>query len=279
MTGFAFHVTKKKGRILAALLADGMERRGVPYRILEQGQQPTDKETLILYGVMPSNYDRFLKAARARRAIYLDNGWLSRPETPTYRFSWNSVQPFLSHLLKAPARLKALNYPAPIERVRPPNGSTALVCLQSPDYFHNLRLPFGRDEWLGFVQRNLTDKGYTVAVREKPRLPFPGRFGLEEQIDDAALVLSLNSATSLRAMERGVPAVCTAECTLTPIAPNEVRSPGQMHAPYRDHMAGVLERLASTEFTTDEMQSGAALDLILSVTPDRRRGIWYASGH
>jgi len=269
-----FHTQKPKARKLAETFRRGCLARGLDFRSTD-GTNPQNVDMGIFYGITRETYPTFRYYMAQGRALYLDNGWLSTPDKPTFRFSWNSVQPFLMDLPPETYRADSMGRLPPINHE--PAPASALLILQSRQYFDFLRLPYDRDTWQGATTRLLNRLGYTVSPREKPTKRAPASATLFESIERAEIVVSLNSAACLKALCYGVPAFCTLDCSLTPLAPVKIPRAGRAAPPNMEAVRDMRARLASQEITPGEMQSGAALDRILGVKPGYRRGYFYGT--
>lgn len=276
---FVVYVHKPKARAIATSLAIGAAQRGYRLRISEVGGVPRPDEIAIFYGVVPDTWKAFALARAEGRAVYLDNGFLNSDNCRTLRFAWNGVQAAPEALRAAPERALYLGAYAPVpDRKMPPEArGTALLCLQSPQYFDNVRAPH---TWAGFArsaEHMLMALGYRVVIRPKPRknekvLPLYRWFNM------AGIVVSANSSASVRAVSVGVPGFCLLPSTMSPLCPQTVPEVGTAHVPAREDVQAFIDRLASQEVTYPELETGAALDLIMGVADDNRKGISYDDG-
>lgn len=270
---FVFHVHKPKAQMLADMFAKGCRAQGYECRVT-QDARPYPGYTALFYGVVPETYSAYRYYVSEGSAVYLDNGWLSTSGYPTFRFCWNGVQPFLRDI--APVR-RYDYFPAlpPINRV--PQRDLALIILQSRDYFLNLRLGYSRDVWERATTRLLTFKGYRVESREKPTKKDPEAETFFDQMARAGVVVSLNSAATVKALRYGIPAYCTLDCTLSPYAPVKLPDVGMAAPPARADVDDMMKRLARYELTKEHFSSGEAVTRILEVRPEYRRGYVYGT--
>ena len=270
----AFYTHKPKSLRLAEDMQLGCTKANYDFKIMKAGSTPLPNTVGLFYGVVPETYATFRYYMAEGRAVYLDNGWFSTQGKPTFRFSWNSVQPHLQDLTPL-ANINAFPDLPPIERW--PQTNRALLILQSPQYFENLRLPYTRDQWQRSVTKVLKMKGYTVETREKPRNKNQGGPSFFEQIARAGIVVSLNSAACVKAIRYGIPAFCTLDCTMSPYAPVKLPQVGMAAPPSKQEAQHFLRRLASYEITREEMRAGQAINSILKINNQKRRGYWYGS--
>lgn len=269
---FTFHVNKPKAEMLADLFRRGAHKKGYVYNITKK-HTPLPDTVGIFYGVVPETYSAFRYYMAEGRAIYLDNGWLSTKEAPTYRFSWNSAQSFLEDMPTS----AQIEFPALPKIKRKPQKDLALLILQSRQYFDYLRLGYNRDTWQKVATKILQSKGYRVEVREKPSKKTPEAEGFFDQIARAGIVVSLNSAACLKALRYGIPSYCMLDCTLSPYAPIKLPQAGLAGAPREEEVFTLCQKLASYELPREGLTDGHAFDRFLSVPTDKRRGYWYSA--
>lgn len=269
---FAFHVHKPKAASLAEQFRRGCRATGYDCKITKD-HMPVKGHIGVFYGVVPETYACFRYYMSEARAIYLDNGWLSTKEYPTFRFSWNSAQAFLKDM--EVATLKRIFY-GPLPRLNyQPETDLALLVLQSRQYFENLRLPYSRDVWERATSRLLAHKGYRVITREKPTKKDPEAESFFDQISRAGIVVSLNSASCFTALRYRIPAFCTLDCTLSPYAPVRLPNIGRAAPPTKDEVQRLCATVGKYEFTRDMLTNGEAIQRFLAIHPEGRRGYWY----
>lgn len=277
MPKFAFVTHKPKAEVVAKAFQKGANALKMECRVTKKPMIRRD-EIAVFYGVVPSTFFAFLENRAAGSLIYLDNGWLSHPHNKTFRWAWNGVQADPQSLWPDPDHHQKLgNYlhPWSKRRLPEPDKPTALVCLQTPQYFENVGVPFSRDTWCKALWRHLRSEGYYVAVRPKPSKAVPETHPLETEIDAASLVVSLNSAVTVRALARGVPAVCSLPTSLGNLVPCIPPPPTKLEPPDQGRVLDTFQRLASADFTLDELASGDALHRMLSVPEHDRKGLSY----
>lgn len=270
---FAFYVNKPKAAKLAQQFSTGCRNKGFECILVSDGA-PKPGYTGIFYGVVDSTYSAFRYYKGEGRAVYLDNGWLSTREKPTFRFTWNAAQSFLYDMNPVEDLTKFHTLP-PISRK--PERDLALLILQTPQYFKYLRLPYTREVWERATTRLLTMKGYRVEVREKPQTKNPDADTFFDQMERAGIVVSLNSAACLKAMRWRIPSYCTLDCTLSPLAPVRLPDVGKAAPPTIHDVDDLCRRLARYEFNRKDLTSGAFIQKIMAVPADKRRGYWYAT--
>lgn len=273
MMPFIFYAHKPKALKLAKWFHQGCLRRHVKCRIA-QHTVPVPDHIGVFYGVTPDTYPAFRYYMAEGRALYLDNGWLSSPERVSFRFTWNGAQSMLRDM---PRRedWESITMPLPpITHAPVPNR--ALLILQSRPYFECLRLGYSRDQWEMVTRQMLERKGYDVVRREKPTTKDHGQPNFFDQLATAEIVVSLNSASTVKALRYGIPAFCILDSTPSPLAPARVPVAGRAAPPNREQVNDMCARLHSYEVTPEEIYMGHALDRMTSVPPELRRGYWYA---
>lgn len=275
LTKFVFHVHKPKAAMLAKLMVKASRHALYDLKVTED-HHPVADRVGIFYGVVPETYAAFRYYMAEGRALYLDNGWLSTREYPTFRFSWNSVQPFLQDMPEAPKSALAKFGELP-KIQRQPQRDLALLVLQSRQYFDNLRLGYSRDVWVRATTRMLELKGYRVETREKPSKKDPEAETFFDQMARAGIVVSLNSAACLKALRYGIPAYCLLDCTLSPYAPVKLPDCGMAGAAPKEGVEELCRKLASYEITKDQIANGQAIAAMLGVRKEMRRGYWYGT--
>jgi len=269
-----FYVNKPKARRLATTLFNGARRMG--YRlIITETMAPRPNSIGIFYGVVPETFSCFQFYRAEGKAIYLDNGWLSTRETPTFRFSWNSVQAFLSDMTPdVNWKHKVSELPVVVPN---PIPARALLILQSAQYFDFMRLGYTRGQWERVTTKILQDKGYTVERREKPTSKGQTGPNFFDQMARAGIVVSLNSAATVKALRYGIPAFCMLDCTPSPLAPVRLPQAGKAAPPDPAAVATMCARLMDYEITLEQLDNGAAIESIMGVQPEHRRGYVYAT--
>lgn len=268
---FIFYVHKPKASMIADWFLQGCVKQGIDCLVTEK-MTPKPDRIGIFYGVVPQSYTAFRMHMAEKKAIYLDNGWTSSPERPTLRFTWNGVQSFLRDL--EPWQ-NAPHIPALPHLVRKPQRDLALLVLQSKDYFSNMQLPYSRDVWERATTKLLTLKGYRVEVREKPTFKHTKEDSFFDQMGRAGIVVSLNSAATVKALRYGVPAYCTLDCTLSPYAPVKLPAMGLAAPPNPKEVADLCDRLSRHELTKTHMITGDAITRLMAVPPPKRIGYFY----
>lgn len=272
VTKFVFHTHKPKADMIAEAFQAGCRRLSYDCMICKD-TTPRPGRVGIFYGVVPETFAAFSFYKADKRAIYLDNGWLWTPEINTLRFSWNSVQPFLRDM---PIKDRWTKFFGPLPKIeRRPVPGQALLVLQSRQYFDNLRLGFSRDVWERSVTRLLHGKGYAVTSREKPKKKGEG-VSLFEQLETAEIVVALNSAVIVKALRYGIPAFSMIDSTPSPLAPMRIPDPGRAAPPDPSAVARMCAQMASYELNMEELRSSHGVERILSVKPEKRRGLWYS---
>lgn len=273
---FIFHTTKPKSVSLAHLFAAGCKNVGIDC-VVTHDAVPRPDRIGVFYGVVPSTYAAFQFYRAEGRAIYLDNGWLSQPHLPTFRFSWNSAQPFVRDITEPMPGWAKKHGDLPTIDYRQMPGR-ALVVLQTPQYFEFMRLGINRDLWQKRIANRLIDFGYVVEFREKPSKKNPEDESLFDCMARAEIVVSLNSASCLKSLRYGIPSYCTLDCSLSPVAPTAFPVQGKAAPPDPYAVEDLCSRLARYELTKDQLRHGYAARIMLRVPKERRRGYWYGLG-
>jgi hypothetical protein len=269
-----FYTHKPKAKKLAKVLQAGARRAGFDMQVTDCFV-PKPNAIGIFYGVTHETYSCFRFYMAEGRAIYLDNGWLSTPGKPTFRFSWNSAQAFLQNMPPV-WNWKRLTDPLPAIN-RDPNENTALLILQSAQYFEFMRLGYTRDTWEKVTTRILEGKGYTVERREKPTSKDQKVENFFDQIARAGVVVSLNSASTVKALRYGIPAFCLLDCTPSPLAPMRIPDAGRAAPPDQQAVAEMCARLMAYEVSEAQMRDGEAIKRMMAVPTAHRKGYWYGN--
>jgi len=267
---FVFLFTKPKGEQIAETFAEGARSLGHPTRIITGGGVG-DEEVLVVYGVLDKTRALFKKKRRQGRAIYLDNGWVTSKATPTLRWCWNGVQP---HYADLPRAMYQNSLIAPVGR-SDVQEDEALVCFQSKEFFDHLGLSYSQAEWVASVSQRLGNLGYKVTVRHKPTRAHPEHETLDSQLSRVGLVISLSSAITLKALAAGVPAFCTLHCALSECAPAYLPEIGKAIMPSKEKIEELISTLHGCDMTYEELQNGTAVQKILDVPANKRRGFFY----
>jgi len=270
---FVFHAHKPKADMIADRLKTAATAAGYDLEITKK-HYPKPGRIGLFYGVVPETYSAFCYYKAERSAIYLDNGWLSTPELPTFRFSWNGVQSFLQDMPPAP-RQAVIRFGKLPELRRKPQPDLALLVLQSRLYFDNLRLGYSLETWTKATARFLEMKGYRVEIREKPTKKNTEAETFFDQMARAGIVVSLNSAATLKALRYGIPSYCMLDCTLSPYAPVRLPDRGKAGRPTKADVDTLCLKLASYEIDKVKLSSPQVFEQLLSPPPDKRRGYWY----
>lgn len=273
---FAFHVHKSKARKIANMLSKSAQVAGYDMIVVDT-MAPLQDRIGMFYGVVPESYAAFRYYMLEGRAVYLDNGWASTDEKPTFRFSWNSVQPFLDDLVepKYPFHPETNGHP---KLERNPEPDLALLVLQSEAYYRNLKLPYTRDTWVKATSRFLTAKGYRIEIREKPTKMAPEHATLAEQFGRAGIVVSLNSTVCLQSLLQGIPSYCLLDCTLSPYAPIRLPDIGKAAPPPRSEVLRLYSKLVYNDIPKFDLLDPKAITRINTVPKANRRGYWYHHG-
>lgn len=270
---FVFLYTKSKGERIAESFMDGARRLGHPCRITPSQATIEQNEILVSYGILYSTRHIFKRKSKRGKAIYLDNGWITTKAKPTLRWCWNGVQPFYADLpqtthkpfLMAPAGRKQYN---PRE---------ALLCYQSEEFFNHLGLDYTQREWAMKTKRRLEALGYFVTVRHKPTKARPEQEPLEDQFERVGIVVSLSSALTLKALDAGVPAYCTLQCSMSECAPAYLPNVGAAPPIVKDEVDQMISTLHGCDMTYEDLENGAGLLKMLAVPTAQRRGFWYGT--
>lgn len=269
---FVFYAQKPKAERLAHLFKRGASHQG--YRcVVTSGNAPQSGAIGVFYGVSHDTYPTLRYYMAQGRAIYLDNGWLSAPSRETFRFSWNSIQSFLQDMPPDAERFKAASGLPPLDYR--PVKATALLVLQSEQYFTLMRLPYTRDTWKAATTKMLKRHGYSVTPREKPRRKGDTAPSLFDMMARHEIVVSLNSAACLKALRYGIPAFCTLDSTLSPVAPVKVPKAERVAPPDEYAVKRLCMRIASYEVTREDLHTGTAIKRMMGIPEVKRRGYFY----
>lgn len=272
---FAFVVHKAKAQKIGQAFLLGCKRRNFDCRLVQPGDSIRTDETGIFYGVVPETWNMWQHCLADRRAVYLDNGWSARRDNPTLRWAWNGVQAPFDRLPRDVERRKAL---FPVIAHRPQAASVrdrALVCLQTPNYFTNVRVGYSQTTWLRVVGKMLKDLGYTVTVRDKPNKRNPEAVPLQQQLQEHGIVVSLNSAVNVAALCQGVSAYHTVQSGLGPLCEFPIKKPHEAKEYSYKGVAGVLNCLAFAETTYEDLRTGDTARRLIAIPEQDRVGINY----
>ena len=273
---FATMFHKRKGERISEAFIRGAKSQGHTCRLLNDAGKIDRDEIGVFYGVVKETRRAFEECMDEGRAIYLDNGWLSRPGCTTLRWAWNGVQSRGDLLEPDYNRLgKLFGWPSFKEYTLPDTPPSALLCLQSPGYFDHANLPMTADEWQKHTTRILRKQGYDVEVRSKPTTHQPALKPLLSNMRQHHLVVSVNSAVSTVAITHGIPAFCTFPSTLIDICPQDIPPSGELLPLRRTDVAPILAKVASADFTYEELENGEMVKTLLAVPPEHRKGHYY----
>lgn len=276
ISSFAFVVHKPKAAQIADAFGRGARRLSYQFRTVEPGEPTRPDEITIFYGVVPQTWAQWVACKADKRALYFDNGWTAHPGNQALRWAWNGVQAPFDRLPRDVAARKIM-FPefSPLP-VNASNRDKALLCLQSPAFYTNVRLSYSQTTWIRVVGKMLKDLGYTVVVRHKPSKK--NKFSvppLGPQIERHGIVVSLNSAVAIEAIARGVPAYHTVPTGLGPLTELPIKKPHEEHTYSREAVMGVWNSLAYAETTYPELRSGRTLEKIMAIPSTDRVGINY----
>lgn len=268
------YAMKPKGERLMKAFQNGARRAGYDCYI-KRRTHVVPGAIGVFYGVTNQTYSIFRFYMAEGRAIYIDNGWLSTPNNKTFRFTWNGAQTYLLDMPVSPAwNPDAYEMPDINWNPRPKD---ALLILQSPEYFEYMRLGYTKEQWERATTTILEQKGYNVFTRAKPTKQRPEIVPFLDTLERASIVVSLNSASTVKSLSYGIPSFCTLDSTLSPLAPVRIPEMGRAAPPNLQAVDDMRARMWSYEMTQDEMSNGNAIERIMAVPPEKRRGIWYGS--
>jgi hypothetical protein len=215
---------------------------------LAQKLQPGDAA---FYGVRPGWLHLWNQAKVEKRNWYwLDNSWFDSSRETMFRVGCNAVQSW-SHKLSTGTRLARLGV-----RIRPwqKRGAHIVVCNQSDEFMRTIaRWPDGAAGWQRTIVKHLqASTERKIVVRDK-QCPRP----LAEDLKEAWLLITHSSAAAIEALISGVPVIvtdrdCASAGFSTPF--DEIERPH-----YRDGREGWAARLADSQWTLQELRTGAWL--------------------
>ena len=138
-------------------------------------------------------------------------------------------------------------------------GRHILITLQSELYFQ-LLMPYSRSEWLTTVVTQLkrhTDRPIVIREKPHPSRPFAQRIPFEQQLTNCYAIVTLNSATAIEGILRGIPAFVTDQnCAIVPSANTAL---SKIESPETFDRVPWLGTLADNQWSAFEMRSGKAL--------------------
>lgn len=223
----------------------------------------------VFYGVAPSTLRVFNQAMHAEKPfLYIDNCYFpALSGTRNYRVTWNALQHHGTGKSDGKRLLRVFSGNSPTLQKWSFNGRHILITLQSELYF-NLLLPYTRQAWLERVVETLrkhTDR--PIIVREKPHSsrPVAQQASFEEQLRGCYAVVTLNSATAIEGIMRGIPAFVTdPNCAIVPAAHTAL---SKIENPEEFDRMPWLEVLADNQWSSKEFENGKVVSEL------QRRGI------
>lgn len=274
----AFVIHKPKARKIAERAKLGFEARGIPFREIYPNQEPERDEVCLFYGTSPQTFPTFLRCVKEGRALYLDNGFLNGRGETTLRWAWNGQQAHPSSLRKSPEDLPRLGWSRKVkpQSITKNRATRALIVLQSPEYLRNFHIETTQNEWLNGICNRLREKGWDFDVRRKPTKENPAPEPVEDAFKRYGLVVSLNSAATVKALAVGVPAYCDLNCTMKAVTLPGIPYAGSAVVPDHSKVERMLAKLAWADFTYGDLVSGKAIMRMMKTPTDQRKGIVYA---
>lgn len=275
MKRFVFYVQKPKAVMIARSFAAGAERMGYKCRIVSADHPVIPKSIGVFYGLCGATFETFRAYRHARRAIYLDNGFLSHRKRVSFRFAWNGVQPRHEDLGYDPSWRDRFSECWSVDWH--PKRDHCLIVRPSVMYPQFLRMGTTVDEWCSTWTTLLKRYGWTVHTRQKPTKHLPETQPIWEDMRRMGMTVSMASAASLCGLRNGIPALVT--------LPSAIRAAPAMEAPCTPEevapvdmgeVNGMCAGVASHEFTLPELEDGTAIHMMLLIPPAKRIGHWYA---
>lgn len=202
-----------------------------------------------------------LAPTQARNFFYIDNGYLSPGHWDGYfRVTLNALQ--ISPLFTQcnPDFERGASHGIQFKEYRK-SGEHILISLQSREWYEFMRIPGGRDQWLGDILttlakytdrpiriRDKTSTGYAKAERNKTPLM--------QELEGAHVLISHSSNTAIQAMIAGYPVFTIGHgpgLLFGKANLSEIEDPLFLDDESRTN---VIAWLAANQWTLDEMRSG-----------------------
>ncbi len=202
------------------------------------------------YGVRPPWLHLWQQARREARTVYwLDNCWFDRTRESQFRIGVNAMQSW-SQRPSDGRRFAALGVPIQPWRNA---GRHVLVCGQSDEFMTvNAEWPGGHLAWCEHVASAVRARSDRPLVYRKKQAAAP----LAVDLADAWLLVTHSSAAAIEALLAGVPVIVTdRHCAAAELTSrfDEIENP---HRP--DNRRALMERLADSQWTLDELRNGMA---------------------
>lgn len=196
----------------------------------------------VFYGVTPETAHLWRQAvAEGRDWYYIDNSYFDASRGTYYRITRNRLQ-HDGRGASNGTRFEALG--VPVRPWRDGCGHQIVVCLQSPMFMETVAGVHPR-EWQKTVQQVIAARPeLRVVVRDWHADKKLAAATLDNDLRDAALLLTWGSAAAVEALLAGVPVHVGPQSAAYGIAP-----------PFRRAWANVL---ADNQWTVDEIRNGTA---------------------
>ncbi len=226
----------------------------------------------VFYGVAESTVRVFNYAVRSGRPwVYIDNQYFPTELKKNYRITWNAVQHTGIGETTGKRLREQMGRRGLLLGKWNTHGKHILITLQSELYFQ-LLMPYSRQKWLAAVVKVLkkhTDRPIIVREKPHPRRPYAQRVAFEKQLVGCHAIVTLNSATAIEGILRGIPAFVTdPNCAIIPAASNELSKIEQPEFFDRENWLGVL---ADNQWSPREIESGRALRSLMERTIKNER--------
>lgn len=270
-TCFYLQPGKRKSKKMLGLWNNGTLAAGVSslYDTDLIGLRPA--YTPIFYGVHDTTISVFNKAVEdGRHWMYIDNQYFPTDRRKrNYRVTWDAVQ----HNGQAESdgqRLKKQLGSQPLNLAKwSAKGRHILVTLQSELYF-DLLMPYSRKEWLQRVIEQLklhTDRPIIVREKPHPSRPQAQKIPFEHQLINCYALVTLNSATAIECIMKGIPAFVTdPNCAIVPCANTKL---SRIESPKFFDRVSWLEILADNQWSAREIEKGVALSYLMDQVDDK----------
>lgn len=263
-TCFHLQPSKRKAKKMNHLWVKGCEAKSVHVLTDESLRGPRPQFTSIFYGVAHSTLDVFNKVvAQGKHWAYIDNQYFATDRRKrNYRITWDALQTTgkTNSDGKRFRRQMGTNFRLGKWNTK---GRHILITLQSELYFE-LLMPYSRHDWLARVVEQLklhTDRPIIVREKPHPSRPHVQKVPFEHQLINCYALVTLNSATAIEGIIRGIPAFVTdPNCAIIPCAN---KSLSWIEKPKFFDRIAWLEILADNQWASKEIENGTAFEMLV----------------
>lgn len=254
---------KRKAMKMMRLWSEGAARAKVTCVVDERLGNPRSGYTPVFYGVAESTLRVFNQSVRAGSSwLYIDNQYFKTRLGKMYRVTWNALQHTGVGESDGKRLLKVFSGRVPSMRKWHTDGRHILITLQSELYFQ-LLMPYTRSEWLNKVVRTLrlyTDRPIIVREKPHPSRPYAQTIPFERHLIGCYAIVTLNSATAIEGIMRGIPCFVTDQhCAIVPSANTTL---SEIEDPKFFDREAWLALLAENQWSSKELENGEAINAL-----------------